>query len=57
MGKAKANVLPEPVLAAPIQSLPDSIWGIQFSCIGVATFKPGNFKTFHSLIYFADTLI
>lgn len=50
MGKAKANVLPEPVLAAPIQSLPPKMAGIQFSCMGVACFRP--LEEFIKFLYF-----
>lgn len=40
MGKAKAKVFPDPVLAAPMQSRPDKIAGIQFCWMGVAPFSP-----------------
>lgn len=40
IGRAKANVFPEPVLAAPIQSLPAKICGIQAFWIGVGNLIP-----------------
>lgn len=66
MGKANANVFPEPVFAAPIQSLPSKMAGIQFSCIGVACFKPllvatrlnqFCFNIFHLIIKYLPNLV
>lgn len=33
-----------PVLAAPMQSEPDNIFGMQFDWIGVGFFRPGMFQ-------------
>lgn len=40
MGSANANVLPDPVLATPIQSFPSSILGIHAFCMAVGCFNP-----------------
>ena len=40
MGRAKASVLPEPVLAIPTQSRPDRMGGMQEICTGVGFLIP-----------------
>lgn len=58
IGSAKANVLPLPVFAQPIQSLPAKICGIQFCWIGVGFFKPEiNGNTIFSSISLTCKLI
>lgn len=40
IGKANAKVLPLPVFAAPMQSLPSRIFGMQFCWMGVGFLTP-----------------
>lgn len=59
-GIKKANVLPEPVLAAPTKSLPSKSIGIHLDCISVNLVNPISFiplKVFLDILSFKESKV